>query len=244
MKKYMRYILLFVAFFFVFSDVFAAGCKPAVKNELASLANYVKVNYEIKEESEEREITIDGQSTTYKIPKYVFEITIYNLKEGLAASVSALDQGRTFKVTNSDTTDNNYTFYDYDIGQIYNYEISIVSDRNDCTSTRLRTIKFTKPRYNAYSEFTYCQNSSIYYCQRFIGSEINLKGTDDFLNKIKVNNDKNNPNRDKIEEKEEIKSLLSKNWKTYVLLFVVIALLIVGIIFYIKRRHKKSGWKL
>ncbi len=244
MKKYMRYIILFVAFFLVFDSVKAARCETKVKNELAALANYVKASYEIKEESEERELTIDGQTTTYKIPKYVFEITIYNLKEGLKAEVNVQNQGRSFKVTNSDTTDNNYTFYDYDIGTIYNYEISIMSDREDCPSTDLRTIKFTKPRYNAYSEFTYCKNSSIYYCQRFIGSEINLKGTDDFLNKIKVNNDKNNPDRDKIEEKEEIKKLVGKNWKTYLILFLVIAILIVGIIFYIKRRNKKKGWEL
>ena len=108
----------------------------------------------------------------------------------------------------------------------------------------LRTTKFTKPRYNAYSEFTYCQNSSNYYCQRFIKSEISIKDTDDFLNKIEVNNDKNDPNKDGKENKEALGKLFKENWKTYLLIFVIVLAAGTGAVFFIRNYQKKSGWKL
>lgn len=227
--------------------VFAAtiSCPAALKKDLSQLASHVKLNYEIKDESEEQEITIDGNTTTYKIPKYYFEITIYNIKEGLVLNVSNTgSNNRGFTVRSSDAPNGTYTFKDYDIGNIYNYKVIVNSDNPDCRSQKLKTLKFTKPRYNAYSEFTYCQNSSNYYCQRFIGTEINIKDTDDFLNKIKVNNDKNDPDRDKIDEKKELSKLLKNNWKFYLILFTVIAALVTGLIFFLKKRQQKKGWKL
>ena len=90
----------------------------------------------------------------------------------------------------------------------------------------------------------FCQNSSNFYCQRFIGTEINIKNTDDFLAKIKVNNDKNDPERDTKDEAKAVSELFKKNWKTYTLIFLLIVALTTGVIFFVKRQQKKGGWKL
>ncbi len=50
----------------------------------------------------------------------------------------------------------------------------LYTNDEECNGRVLKTLKFTKPRYNAYSEYTYCQNSSSYYCQKFINTEINI----------------------------------------------------------------------
>lgn len=247
MKKYIGFLFLFISFLFLNIDVRAATvtCPSALKKDLAQAASYVKVSYDIKDESEEKEITANGSTTTYKIPKYYFEITIYNIREGLSLNVATTGStNKSFTIRASDARDGTYTFKDYDIGTIYNYKITVSSGDPKCRAQRLKTLKFTKPRYNAYSEFTYCQNSSNYYCQRFIGTEINIEDTEDFLSKIKVNNDKNDPDRDKIETKKELSKLIKTNWKLYLLLFTIIAGLITGLIVFLKRRQAKKGWKL
>lgn len=251
MIKYRIYLLIFACALFVnFTTVNAANaCTNSVKKELSQIAAHVKVNYEIKDFSEEKELEIDGKKTIYKVPNYIFEISVYNITEDIYVLIEKTDTKKLSKtpvktVYASDAEDGIYTFTDSNIGDIYNYHVTVKSNKDACIGSSLRTMKFTKPRYNAYSEFTYCHNSSNYYCQRFIGTEIDIKDNTDFLNKIKVNNEKNNPSRDDIEDKEAIKNLLKDNWKMYVLIFVIILGLIVGGVFFIKKHREKKGWKL
>ena len=63
-------------------------CPNATKKELSRAANYVKANYEVIDSSEVKEITVDGNTTTYKVPNYAFEISIYNLTENLYAEIT------------------------------------------------------------------------------------------------------------------------------------------------------------
>lgn len=246
MIKYAKYLLIFICASFIYNISVLAqtvSCPASVKRNLAVAANYIKASYEIIDNSEEKTLVIDGQSTVYKIPNYSFAISIYNLTEDLSAYVLPTN-GTGFNVYYEDTTDGIYTFNDYNFGEIYNYTITIKSDNDECLGTTIRTIKFTKPRYNAFSEFAYCQNSSNFYCQKFIGTEINIGSVDDFLNKIKVNIDNTNPNKDKIDENREIVTIIKNNWKIYILIFLVLAVLIVAAIFFIKKYKAKKGWKL
>lgn len=247
MIKYEKFLFAIVCTFILgFTTVEAARnvCPNSVKKELAQKANYVKVNYEIKDFSEFKELVIGDAKTTYKVPNYVFEISIYNMDDDIYVSIEKTNGEMGMTIYNTDAEDGIYTFTDTNIGDIYNYNFTIRSNNEQCMGTVLRTTKFTKPRYNAYSEFTYCKNSSNFYCQRFIGTEINLKSADEFLNKVSVNNEKNNPKRDEIEEKNEISDLLKKNWKTYVLVFVLVLGVIVGGAFFLKKYNEKKGWRL
>ncbi len=252
MTKYNRFVFIFIcACIFNFTSVEAAGksCPSGIKKELAQIASRIKVNYEIKDFSEEKKLSVDGKETTYKIPNYVFEISIYNMSDDIYVVVDKtnkqmLSGTNAFTVRNSDAIDGIYTFTDDNFGEIYNYNVTVYSNDKECSNVALRTYKFTKPRYNAYSEFTYCQNSSNFYCQRFIGTEINIKDTDDFLAKIKVNNEKNDPDRDKKDETKIVTELFKNNWKTYILIFLIVVALATGVIFFIKKRRKKEGWEL
>lgn len=213
------------------------------------MAAHVKVSYETKDYSEEKELEIDGKKTTYKVPNYIFEISVYNVTDDIYVYIEKTSTNKTSRtavktVYSTDAEDGIYTFTDSNIGDIYNYHVTVKSNKDSCIGRTLRTIKFTKPRYNAYSEFTYCHNSSNYYCQRFVGTELNIKDNQDFLTKIKVNNEKNNPDRDKNEETEAIKNLLKNNWKIYVLIFVVILGGVVGAVFFVKKNKEKKGWRL
>lgn len=239
------FFIILCAFIVGFTSVEAASsCPTSTKKQLAQNAARVKVDYEIKDFSEEKIIEVDGHETTYKIPNYVFEITVYNVTEDLSIYIQKTNNDRQIVVTYQDTVDGTYTFTDNNFGEIYNYNISVRANGDECRGTTLRSTKFTKPRYNAYSEFTYCQNSTNYYCQRFIGTEISLKSTDDFLAKIEVNNDKNNPNRDSEEAKKAFAEMWKENWKTYCLIFVIVLAAGTGGIFFIRNYQKKSGWKL
>lgn len=249
--KYVKYLLIIACTLFICSfDVNAAkssSCPTADAKDLAKAASYVKVDYEVADNSQIKELTIDDDVTTYKIPNYTFDITIYNLTDQLYATVIADTGGsdsRTFNVFYAETTNGQYSFKDTNMGTIYNYSITIRSNNEKCMGTQLRTIKFTKPRYNAYSEFTYCQNSSSYYCQRFIKTELNLADAKDFKSKIKVNSSKGNPDREEIEEKQEILDLLKKYWRLYLIILLGITGGVAGGIVLIKRHRMKKGWKL
>lgn len=228
------------------SSVEAANnnCSTSVKKDLARAAALVKMNYEIKDFSEEKTLEVDGKETTYKVPNYVFEISIYNVAENLNVYVRTTNGEKELTVTNDQTTDDIYTFTDDNFGEIYNYEFTVRSNDQKCSGVTLRTAKFTKPRYNPYSEFTYCKNSSNYYCQRFIGTEINIKDENDFLEKISTNNEKNDPNKNKTEEKKEVKELIQKYWKVYLTIFIIVLITTVVVIVYITNHRKKKGWRL
>ncbi len=247
MTKFKYLLFIFVcSFIFGCVSVQAAmnTCPTSLRKQLAQAASSVKVDYEIKDFSEEKTIEVDGHETTYKIPNYIFEISIYNMTDDIYVYVQKTNNTPGFSVYNDSAIDGVYTFTDENIGDIYNYKITVRSNSAECSGVTLRTTKFTKPRYNAYSEFTYCQNSSNYYCQRFIGTEINIKDANDFLSKIKVNNEKNDPDRDKNETDKKVGDLFKANWKTYLMIFMVILALATGLFMFIKKQQKKGGWKL
>lgn len=247
MIKHAKYLLIFMCLFmldFRIVDAAKDTCSSSVKKDLAYAAALVKANTEIKDFSEEKTLEVDGSSTTYKIPNYAFEISIYNVSDDIRVLVETTKEDRNMIINNSQTTDDVYTFTDDNFGEIYNYVLTVESAHPDCYGMTLRTIKFTKPRYNPFSEFTYCKNSTNYYCQRFIGTEISVKSVDDFLDKISVNNEKNNPDNSKPEDKKEIANLVKKYWKTYLIIFIVILIITVVVIVYVHNRKKKKGWRL
>lgn len=250
MTKYVKYLLIFTCVLSLKSmKVYAAdSCPSDLKKELSQTAAHIKVNYEIQDNSEVKEIEVNGAKTTYKIPNYAFVITIYNLTNDFYANVqtksTVASNNKYLTVNYNETVEGNYSLYDYNIGEIYNYTITIYSTNEECGGKIFRTFRITKPKYNAYSEYTYCQNSSNYYCQRFVNTELKINSTEEFISKISVNNEKNNPNKGFLDENKEIIDTFKKNWPLYLLIFIIIAAIITGVIFFIKKKNKKKGWNL
>ncbi len=250
MTKYVKYLLMTVCFLCIgiLEANAETACPSSVKKELSQVAAHIKVNYEILDKSETKDLEIYGVKTTYKVPNYAFVVSIYNLTKDFYAKVQTNSTdtltSKSLNVYYDETVEGIYSLYDYNIGDIYNYTITIYSTNPDCENKVFRTFRITKPKYNAYSEYTYCQNSSNYYCQRFVNMDLKINSTAEFLSKIEANNEKNNPNKGYMDVKEEIVTTIKKNWLIYLLIFVSIAILITGIIIYMKKRHKKKGWKI
>jgi len=187
MKELKIFLTLMTLIAFKITDAYALSCTNAVSKDLAAEAAHIKIIYETIDKSEEKEITVEGNKTTYKIPKYDFVFTIYNLTENLYISMSENVYNEKQDIYYSDTENGTFEFVNGDIGKIYNYTFTILSNNPGCKGQTVRTIRLTKPKYNAFSEFAYCNNSSNLYCHRFIEKELPIKSSDDFLKAISAN---------------------------------------------------------
>ncbi len=240
MKKSIIYLILFTLLLSInFTQVLADSCSTSTKKEISLLANYVKIDYEIEDNSQYKALTIGSDETTYKIPNYTFIFSIYNIVPEIYVTLEDNTLETSYDITSDMTTDGIYTFRSNDFGTIHNYVLTVNAAVDECHGSKFRTIKQTQPRYNAFSEYTYCQNSNIYYCQKFVGTDFSLS-TDEFLSKISANNQNNSSS---IEE-QNISTIVKNNWKLYLTIFI--SLIVISIIVFIVIRHhnKKSGWKL
>jgi len=217
MKNCFKYLVIFALLLGVgLTHVDAASCPASIKKDLSKLANYVKIDYEVEDNSTYKKLKVGDDETEYKIPNYTFSFSIYNIAPELFITLEDKSNGMSMNITNDMTTDGTYTFRSNDFGSIHNYVLTVKSANEECYGARFRTIKQTQPRYNAYSEFAYCKNSSSYYCQRFVGTELNLKDTDEFYQKIKPNN-----KSDKEQQEEgSLIQVVKQNWKLYLGIFV------------------------
>ena len=242
--KYLKiYILSLFSMILFISNTNALSCSNSVSKDLGQIASYVKASYEVIDNSQVKTLTVGDNSKNYIIPNFNFEISIYNITEDIYITIKDDKYNSERTVSFSDTNNGTYTFSNDDFGVIYTYNIDIYSANGDCYGEKIKSIKLVKPRYNAYSEYTYCKTSSSLYCQKFVTTEPGIKSNDDFFKKIKINNDKNKP--DSKEESSIINSVKS-NWKLYLSIFVgVIIITIVVIIIYRKKQmKKKDGWEL
>lgn len=215
-------------------------CPNDIKKELAHAATYVKVNYEVVDNSIYKTLSDGKDETKYKIPNYLFKISIYNISPDLSVSITENVLGSNTNVTYNMTNDGVYTFENDDFGRIYNYTFTVKSANSACMGSMIRTLRLTKPRYNAYSEFNYCKNSSTYYCQRFVGHDLSIKDTNDFLNKIDVNN----KNEKEQNGEKTFVELFKEDWKLYASIFGVLLILFIALVIFLKWKNKRRGLKL
>lgn len=244
-KKF--YLAIFICFMCIFPwNIKAESCLKEVSRYLTKEAYYIKTNYEVIDKSTYKDIKIGENETTFKIPRYEFNISIYNLTEELYLVITNSLSDITRTVNYSDTDNGTYSFIDDEFGQISKYTIDIYSSNADCLNKKLKTIKFTRPMYNAYSEYAYCKNSSNYYCQKFTKTKLNLKGNEDFLSKIKVNNDRRSEEIKKNEEPKErgIVDLIVDNWQMYLGIFIGTIFISIILVFVIKKRKSKKEWNV
>ncbi len=243
------YLLLLVSFMCICINAMnVLACSKEVSRDLTKEAYYVKTNYEIVDKSTYKDVVVGSDKTTFKIPKYEFNISVYNITENIYFTIQNNVNASTSVIHYSDTENGTYNFVDTDFGKIYKYEIKIYPENQDCSNKLLKTIKFDRPMYNAYSEYTFCKNSSNYYCQKFTKTKLNLKGNDDFLSKIKVNNQKHSEaieteKKNNDEETNIIDSVIN-NWEMYLGIFIGTIFISIILVFVIKKRKSKKEWNV
>ncbi len=241
MKNCFKYLIIFALLLGIgLTQVDAASCPASIKKDISKLANYVKIDYEVEDNSAYKKLKVGDDETEYKIPNYTFTFSIYNIVPELFISLEDKSNGMSMNITNDMTNNGTYTFKSSDFGSIHNYVLTVKSANDQCYGARFRTIKQTQPRYNAYSEFAYCKNSSSYYCQRFVGTDFDIS-TSEFLKKIDANNKKAKPKQEDI---EDIKDMLKEHWKTYLFIFIGLACAFVIGIIGVRYYKKKKGWRL
>lgn len=239
-----KYLIVLFLFMCINTSVYALSCPNSVTKDLVHAATYIKANYDVIDNSETKTLTIGSDSTTYTIPNYTFEMSIYNITEDFTAEIHDDVSGNTISIGYNDTNDGTYSFTNSDFGTIYNYTIKIMSNKNECLGQLVKTLHITKPKYNAYSEYTYCKNSTILVCQKFVTKDIGVNSSEEFLKKISVNNKKNAPINISDETKKTIKDIFSNNWILFASIFAGVIIISIGVIIYIKKKNKTRGWDL
>lgn len=159
-------------------NVYADNCS---NKDLLNEANKVKVSHEVVTEKVkygEDSGLLDydpDPNETYDVD--TFYITIYNITENMLISVSNDLDDEIFSIGYSDTDSGKYTFTSTNVGDIVKYKFEISSVDDKCYMDVLKTIRYTKPKYNMNYGLLYCQeNPDDRYCQKFISTDSSMTG--------------------------------------------------------------------
>ncbi len=246
MKNHIKFLLFFICAFFASTLITEAEtCPNSILRELNQTASHIKMDIETVDESTVKELVAEGNKSTYTIPKFKFIISIYNITPDVYISLTTSNKSRELNIYYNDTTDGTYTFEDDDFGNIYNYELKVIAANEVCNGTSLRTLRKTKPRYNAYSEYSYCKNSSSFYCQKFVSTDIRVNGIDDFMKKVGIKStDSSRESTEKIEnnEEESIGTILKSNWILYLSIAggVVVVVIVIIVLVSIRKKNRRA----
>jgi len=152
-------------------------CDVNTKAKLISEARSVSVDYEKVTKSTYVEFDEQIDDESYDLDDYL-NLKIYNVSPNIALKV-------TNKTTNRDVTSGSSSTLTYRNmrdgvitvekklnSYVSNYEITIYG-LNNCTREKLRTINYTLPAYNPYSDLMVCQDvPEFYLCQPLITSTL------------------------------------------------------------------------
>lgn len=184
-SKIMIFVKTFLFLLLLLSRVNAKDtCSYTEKNELASLASNVVINY------------VSGSITTSlkgenidAYEQYFLDIKIYGMNSKLRIVGQNHNNGREYKLTyrNVNPDDKSITIRQDAGSTINNYTFSIYgSVETNCYSNKLRTIKITLPMYNYYSMLDICSDIQDYYlCNRFIATDISKLNVEEEITKYK-----------------------------------------------------------
>lgn len=239
--KYLK-ILITTLFLVITStmSVNADTCPSSVNYDLNKKASYVKAAYTVDDKSITKKLIYGNSKSSYKIPIFTFKMSIYNIIDDIYVVITNDVDSTSITVNPEDTQDGTYTFENNDAERVYNYTIEIKASNSECYGASLKTIKLTKPKYNAYSEYAYCNNSGSYYCQKFISANLDVNSNQDFFKKIGINPD----GTVKDEPKEDYIAKTIKLNRTFYIIVSLVTMLITLIILLIPKIKKYREMKL
>ncbi len=218
-----------------------ADCAITDRRIVQEHAANVKVTYVPTEIQKERD---NGELYNQRI----IEIKIYNTSPDnmyvLKSSSSNIALVEKHFLAPEKEEDNPVTFTVQSTDMIISFELYIYSNLNECTGELLKTIRFSLPKFNYYSQLEACNGiPEFYLCQEYITFDINK---DKFFEQ--VNNYKENgaANADVLmDQASTLNKIVASSSKTK---YIIVGLLLVGgsiaTYFIIKDNRKKNQiWK-
>lgn len=250
MRKIAKGVLTALLMFCVVNSVNAAECSYERQVQLNDLAATVKETYQAVEVDTGRttyyidpETEIIDPNRVVKIMEKGFEVSVLNITEDLYLEVSEDGTNTTKTYRYSDATDNTVKLGTVVADKVITYTIKVKAATGDCAGTDLRTITLVLPRYNSYSELSYCDdNPNFEYCQEYItGEDITYE---EFLERTQNYVEPNKTTTEKTDEDttfaDKLKDFYKKNKK--VILIAGGAIVIMGVataaIIVIRRRSR------
>lgn len=166
----MKKIIILIIFVIIFLtlDVNAVACDESTINEYRTLAELVKVRYELNDEA-----------SPY------LNVTFYNINENFNI-ISGINNDFVIKKIDESST---FTFQIYNLIKVKKLEFEVNAINLPCITKSLRTIEVTLPRYNELANSELCKKDpNNDYCQKllFDDNPINYRELEKIINsKIK-----------------------------------------------------------
>jgi hypothetical protein len=213
MRKNAKFLLVSLLLLCFAVNVNAAECSYEKQVELNDIASTVKATYEeIEIDTGETESYVDEETglidPDQQVPVYEkgFTVKVLNLTEDIYIEVSDDTNGLNKIFKYSDSDNGVITLGNFKADGVITYTITVRAFGGDCAGTSLRVITLVTPKYNSFSELSYCDdNPNFEYCQEYItGEDITYE---EFINKSESYVEKETETN---EQKEENKTITSK----------------------------------
>lgn len=176
-------IVLITIISLTMGKVYADECSYTDKYSLMQEAAKVKAKYEPFTEYIENNDCTD-EDGCLPSAKHYFKIYITNVSENFYIKVTNELTEESIVYTYSDSEEGIITIEDDNATVVKNYSIKIyASDSTKCSSESLANLYLTLPRYNVYSQESYCQeNPDEYVCEEYV--EFEAMDYEEFFEKI------------------------------------------------------------
>lgn len=227
---YLLLLLIIPAF-----NVKALTCTSTENLNLKKEANRVEISYDLEDLSTKEILEVGNNKTSYIIPKYKFTISVYNIKDDIYVKVSNNINSDIETIYPESIEKGMYSFGHYDYSKIYEYKLSVYSNKEGCKNELIGTKKMVVPKYNPYSEYEYCKKSNEDFCKKFIKEDYGFNSDEAFLAKVNGDDDskKNKPLLEQIKDNKKIIIIVAVGT-------VLIGLAYVGIQEALRRRYDKE----
>ena len=237
-KTYKMLFTLIITLFCAINSVSAVKttCTYEEKANLNDIASKVTSNYKLDEIKEEYEFENPdtGEKSIEERIKIKFKVSIYNILDDIYIIQSNSLNQEEVNIYYSETQNGVYTFETENTSDIIKYTYNIYSNVEGCRGEILKTLVFTKPKSNMFSQMEICEGlEDNPYCQNFIKEEFNLT-EDEFYSKIEALSETKEKEK-KEENKEGITDFLKDNYIYFIIGALVISGTVIGFIIVKKR---------
>jgi hypothetical protein len=240
----MKKILLVFSFILMisFNNVLAATCDSTELKKLYSIANNIKVGYEVETKTvENANYEVDGGSPTMVISNII--IDIYNMTDDIFIIASNNINNSSKTIIYSDTDNGKYKLDTYDnFNALGTYTFDIYAKNEPCFPQKINTIEFAKPIENPYYYTKECkENLDIPFCAQFVtvlNQNIDIFNMDEEIENYRKTSTKNTTTKkeEPTNDNNVVKFITEKKYY-----FIGTGVLILGIIILVKIVKKRRN---
>ena len=244
--KTIRFLVLILLGYFVFTPFVSAACDAAKKVQLDRDVASIKVNYEILKEaySGRTDVTNTNEEETFYYD--VIQVNIINVTEDFMVEVKSDYDKKTTKYTYKDAKDGIISFKSPTNSKIVNYTFKIKSVAKDgCKADEVtRTLYLTQPRYNYLSDYEICNKIPEYYlCEKYVEfyDDVELGVFLEKANKALEKKNRQIEEEEKANRKwyEKITDYISENKTKFIITGgALVAVIVIGTTAYVIKRRR------